>query len=125
MPWQEFNCVTFGLPWWTSIMVTTVALRMCVLPFALQTIRNNVKLGNLRPETEEMTQKMKKYQEQGDTVQAAKEFEKMNVCIACPPALHMFGAVAPSGNGHPARPTPPPRPAGIPGEQGRFVRTDV
>ena len=38
-----------GLPWWGTIVGVTVALRMCMLPLAVKTIRNGVALAHAQP----------------------------------------------------------------------------
>lgn len=60
-------------------MATTLAIRTCLLPFALKTIRNNLILGNLRPETEKYSLAMQRRQKEGDMLGAQQEAQKLRV----------------------------------------------
>lgn len=77
---QEFGCTSMDLPWWASIAATTVAIRLCIFPVVIATMRNNVRLSNIKPEMDVYIEKMKKFQAKGDMVSSAKEMEKLRVC---------------------------------------------
>eukprot|EP00002_Diphylleia_rotans_P014273 TRINITY_DN2781_c0_g1_i1.p1 TRINITY_DN2781_c0_g1~~TRINITY_DN2781_c0_g1_i1.p1 ORF type:complete len:347 (-),score=61.77 TRINITY_DN2781_c0_g1_i1:255-1295(-) len=48
-----------GMPYWMTIVGTTIALRTMLLPLAFKTMRNSAILGYLRPQIEVINQKMK------------------------------------------------------------------
>ncbi|CAM6095028.1 unnamed protein product [Calypogeia fissa] len=48
-----------GLPWWASIVATTVAIRILVLPVMIYQMKSTARLTLLRPELEKLTNRIK------------------------------------------------------------------
>ena len=63
-----------GLPWWQSIMLTTIGIRMTTLPIVLMQIKNTYRLSLARPEIENLVQHMKEEQAKGNP-NAVKEYQ--------------------------------------------------
>lgn len=51
--------VSSGLPWWASIVATTVAIRILVLPIMIYQMKATARLTLLRPELEKLTNRIK------------------------------------------------------------------
>jgi YidC/Oxa1 family membrane protein insertase len=62
----ELNFVTFGLPWWGTIAVTTIAIRLLVLPISIKAQRSMAKLANIRPLIEPVQEDMARAKRMGD-----------------------------------------------------------
>eukprot|EP00124_Ichthyophonus_hoferi_P003996 Ihof_evm1s393 gene=Ihof_evmTU1s393 len=54
----EHVSVDLGLPWWGAIMGVALGIRILLFPLALKGIRNNIRLGNIKPEMEKLQAKL-------------------------------------------------------------------
>lgn len=68
----EWIHVQVGLPWWASIIVSTIVLRSLLFPLGVKMQINAAKLNNIRPQTEEIMTKMREYQQMGNTMMAGQ-----------------------------------------------------
>jgi YidC/Oxa1 family membrane protein insertase len=57
-----------GLPWWGTIVATTVAIRTLLLPLVVKLQRNTARLHNIRPEMDRIGNKLKRAQADRDHV---------------------------------------------------------
>ena len=57
---------TTGLPWWSSIMLTTVGIRAASFPIMLMQIKNTYRLSQARPEVEALVEHLKEEQARGN-----------------------------------------------------------
>jgi len=73
----EMVHVTTGLPWWATIAVTTVAVRLSLTPIVVRLQANAVKMNNLRPEVEPLMKKLQEYKQSGNTAMASYCSSKM------------------------------------------------
>lgn len=64
---------TTGLPWWGTIAVTTVMLRVCLFPLSVKFARNAAKMAKLQPELSEIMKKIQHYSKIGATELQQKE----------------------------------------------------
>ena len=64
---------TTGLPWWGTIAVTTVLLRLCLFPLSIKFAKNAAKMARLQPELAEIMQKIQHYAKIGATEQQQRE----------------------------------------------------
>ena len=55
-----------GLPWWQSIMLTTLGIRAAMLPINIMQIKNTYRLSQARPEIEHLIAHMKEEQARGN-----------------------------------------------------------
>ncbi|PRW56043.1 mitochondrial inner membrane OXA1 [Chlorella sorokiniana] len=55
-----------GLPWWQSIMVTTLAMRVATLPVMIAQIKNTYRMSQARPEMEALMEYVKEEQARGN-----------------------------------------------------------
>lgn len=55
-----------GLPWWGSIMLTTLGIRTATLPIMLMQIKNTHRLSAARPEVEALVEHLKEEQARGN-----------------------------------------------------------
>ena len=58
---------TTGLPWWASIMLTTVGIRSATFPIMLMQIKNTYALSQAKPEVEALVEHLKEEQARGNT----------------------------------------------------------
>ncbi|KAJ9478871.1 Mitochondrial inner membrane protein OXA1 [Pseudozyma hubeiensis] len=68
----EFVGTTTGLPWWGTIAVTTVALRLLISPISIAGQKNAIRLGNIQPEMKRNMDDIKHYKAAGDQMQMQK-----------------------------------------------------
>lgn len=68
----EFVGTTTGLPWWGTIAVTTVALRLLIAPINIAGQKNAIRLGNIQPEMKRHMDDIKHYKAAGDQMQTQK-----------------------------------------------------
>ena len=61
-----------GLPWWGSIVVCTVALRMLMFPLAVKMQANAARMNNIRPEADKLTAKAREHKQAGNDLLAAQ-----------------------------------------------------
>lgn len=64
---------TTGLPWWGTIAMTTVMLRICLFPLSVKFARNAAKMAKLQPELSEIMKKIQHYSKIGATELQQKE----------------------------------------------------
>lgn len=55
-----------GLPWWGTIMVTTVILRLCLSPLTISGQKNAIRLGNVQPQMKDIMDDIKLARSSGD-----------------------------------------------------------
>ncbi|CBQ71201.1 related to OXA1-cytochrome oxidase biogenesis protein, mitochondrial [Sporisorium reilianum SRZ2] len=68
----EFVGNTTGLPWWGTIAVTTVALRLLIAPISILGQKNAIRLGNIQPQMKRHMDDIKHYKAAGDQMQMQK-----------------------------------------------------
>ncbi|KAI8928815.1 60Kd inner membrane protein-domain-containing protein [Entophlyctis helioformis] len=73
----ELIFVYTGLPWWATIVVATIAIRLLLLPLTLKAQRATTKLANLRPITDPIQQEMVRLRGQGDKMGSQAAAKKM------------------------------------------------
>lgn len=70
-PWLlEAVQVSTALPWWGTIVLTTVGTRVVLLPLILRSQRTQAKLAPLQPKMTELREKMNSARERGDTLES-------------------------------------------------------
>jgi YidC/Oxa1 family membrane protein insertase len=76
---QLLECVHVygGLPWWGSVVATTLFFRTLLFPLVVKTQRNNAKLFNLHPDLKRITDRMQVLKEQGNIKAAQQESLKV------------------------------------------------
>ncbi|EST05968.1 Membrane insertase OXA1/ALB3/YidC [Kalmanozyma brasiliensis GHG001] len=62
----EFVGTHTGLPWWGTIVVTTLALRLLISPINVAGQKNAIRLGNIQPEMKRHMDDVKHYKAAGD-----------------------------------------------------------
>lgn len=65
---------TTGLPWWASIMLTTVGIRSATFPIMLMQIKNTYALSKAKPEVEALVEHLKEEQARGNA-NAVSEYQ--------------------------------------------------
>lgn len=66
-----------GLPWWGTIVASTVLVRLALLPLMIKIQRNNAKLMNLNPEVTRLMNNLKTAQAEGDAVAVGKYSQEL------------------------------------------------
>lgn len=69
-----------GLDWWSTIMVTTLGMRMATLPVMVSQIKNTYRMSQARPELEELMAQVKDEQARGNP-HAAMEHQQRVLAI--------------------------------------------
>lgn len=69
---------TTGLPWWGSIVLSTLCLRLLFIPVSIFLQKNAIKMHNVNPEIEKMKEKQQVYMLAGNLEMANHERSKMN-----------------------------------------------
>jgi YidC/Oxa1 family membrane protein insertase len=65
---------TTGLPWWASIMLTTIGIRTATFPIMLMQIKNTYALSQAKPEVEALVEHLKEEQARGNA-NAVSEYQ--------------------------------------------------
>ena len=86
----EFIHVTGGLSWCASIAVTTVCIRLLLLPLIVKSQANTARLNNARPELQEVELKMRELSNSTDSAAQAQ-------------ASAMLGKIYRENNCHPVK----------------------
>ncbi|RCI03318.1 Mitochondrial inner membrane protein oxa1l, partial [Rhizopus stolonifer] len=68
----EYIHVFSDIPWWGTIALATIAVRVALLPLMIKIQRNNAKLMNINPEVTRIMDNLKNAQSQGDTLSVDK-----------------------------------------------------
>ncbi|PWY98874.1 hypothetical protein BCV70DRAFT_201661 [Testicularia cyperi] len=68
----DFVGTNTGLPWWGTIMVTTVILRLAIAPINIAGQKNAIKLGNIQPQLKKNMDDIKHYKATGDQMAMQK-----------------------------------------------------
>ncbi|SPO32407.1 related to OXA1 - cytochrome oxidase biogenesis protein, mitochondrial [Ustilago trichophora] len=68
----EFVGTHTGLPWWGTIAVTTIALRLLISPINVAGQKNAIRLGNIQPQMKRNMDDIKHYKAAGDQMQMQK-----------------------------------------------------
>ena len=55
-----------GLPWWASIAVSTIILRLSIVPVVVKLQANAIRMNNIRPEIDKHMTKIKQLQQKGE-----------------------------------------------------------
>ncbi|CAG8501245.1 3821_t:CDS:2, partial [Scutellospora calospora] len=66
-----------GLPWWSTIVLTTFAMRILFLPLIIKSQRNTSRLITLQPKIEQLMEDFKKAKETGDTNLMMRKHQKI------------------------------------------------
>lgn len=61
-----------GLPWWSTIVVCTVVLRLLMFPLAVKMHANSARMNNIQPEIEKLQTKIKQHKQAGNEILAAQ-----------------------------------------------------
>ncbi|KAJ1982652.1 hypothetical protein H4R35_000175 [Dimargaris xerosporica] len=70
--------VSTGLPWWSTIAVCTLLLRLFLFRIAVRNLSNTIRLHNIKPETERISYKIKHAKEMGDQAQLMSMGSELN-----------------------------------------------
>ena len=65
----EVNHVVLGMPWWGTIAISTILIRLLAMPLSIKAQRGMGKLANIRPIIEPIQEKMALAKRQGDSIQ--------------------------------------------------------
>lgn len=68
----EVTHVYTGLPWWGTIVVATIAVRLVLFPLYVRASSNATKMSKIKPQIDELLQQIKT----GDTVDQMRAMEK-------------------------------------------------
>lgn len=76
------NCLDYihlsgGLPWWATIVATTVSIRLLMLPLLLKGMRNGIVMHNIKPEIDQLTNKAKELMDANRTTEAQVQAQKV------------------------------------------------
>ncbi|KND02806.1 YidC/Oxa1 family membrane protein insertase [Spizellomyces punctatus DAOM BR117] len=69
--------VTTGLPWWATIMATTLLIRVALTPLILRVQRSSAKMNNISHKTKPLQDEMTRLRAEGDMVGAQKALQKL------------------------------------------------
>ncbi|KAF0407576.1 60Kd inner membrane protein-domain-containing protein [Gigaspora margarita] len=66
-----------GLPWWGTIIFTTLVMRIIFLPLIINSQRNTIKLISLQPKIEKMMEDFKKAKNSGDNILLMRKHQQI------------------------------------------------
>ncbi|RUS23664.1 60Kd inner membrane protein-domain-containing protein [Jimgerdemannia flammicorona] len=85
--------VATGLPWWGSIVATTVIIRIAMVPLLIKVQRNNARLANINPEVQSLMAGMNEAKEKQDAAamqQLATDFNRLFKSNECHPTKSLL-----------------------------------
>uniref|UniRef100_A0A023FS83 Putative cytochrome oxid n=1 Tax=Amblyomma cajennense TaxID=34607 RepID=A0A023FS83_AMBCJ len=68
----DFLHASTGLPWWATIAVSTVVVKVCLLPLVLKGQRNSIHMNNNLPQMQHLQAKMTEARNTGNQLEAAR-----------------------------------------------------
>ncbi|XP_046411901.1 mitochondrial inner membrane protein OXA1L [Neodiprion virginianus] len=68
----EYLHIGLGLPWWGTIMIGTICVRLLVFPLVIKAQRNSAKMNNYMPQVQYLQAKMTEAREYGNDFDAAR-----------------------------------------------------
>ncbi|XP_020285217.1 mitochondrial inner membrane protein OXA1L [Pseudomyrmex gracilis] len=69
---MEFAHINYNLPWWGTIILGTVCVRLLLFPLVITSQKNMIKLSNHMPTIQELQTKMTEARQCGDHYESAK-----------------------------------------------------
>ena len=69
---MEYIHVGIGLPWWATIVASTLVFRTLMMPLVIRGQANAAKLNNIKPELDSLTQRMREVANQQDNTKKAE-----------------------------------------------------
>ena len=79
---MELIYVSTGLPWWATIALGTVSLRLVLFPFILKSQRGMAKMHNIKPIVEPIQNEMMRLKKLGDQPGAMVQAQKLRGVFA-------------------------------------------
>lgn len=73
----EYTHVYTGLPWWGTIVVATIAVRALLFPLYVKASANGAKMAKVKPQLDEIMQKLKHAENPQEQVEATLERKKL------------------------------------------------
>lgn len=74
----EITHVTTGLPWWTTIIASTVLLRVVMFPLYVKASGNMARMSKIKPQTEKLITALREAETQQERALLGKERSKLN-----------------------------------------------
>ncbi|XP_006817147.1 mitochondrial inner membrane protein OXA1L-like [Saccoglossus kowalevskii] len=75
----EFLHINLHLPWWSAIVVGTVIARFLIFPVVIRGQRNAVKLNNVMPTVQRLTNKMNEIRSSGSQLEIARATNELQM----------------------------------------------
>lgn len=69
---MEFVHISFDIPWWTTIVIGTVCVRVLIFPLVIKAQKNMIKFSNHMPMVQELQMKMSEARQCGDQLESAR-----------------------------------------------------
>lgn len=74
---MEFLHIGLDLPWWTCIMIGTIAVRTIIFPLVIMSQRNSAKMNNNLPQIQHLQMKLTEARQSGNSIEAARFSQEM------------------------------------------------
>lgn len=75
----EFLHVSFGIPWWATIVTGTVCVRLLLSPVFVMSQRNNAKMSNCSPRMSELQKEIHNARKAGDNITCARKGHELQM----------------------------------------------
>lgn len=73
----EYVHVEFGMPWWTTIMIGTVVIRILIFPLVIMAQRNAARMSNNLPQMQFLQMKLTESRQMGNPLEAARYAQEL------------------------------------------------
>ncbi|KAL3284431.1 hypothetical protein HHI36_018590 [Cryptolaemus montrouzieri] len=73
----EYLNVTMGVPWWETIIIGTLVIRICLFPLVIIAQRNAAKMNNNLPQLQAIQLKLTDARQSGNQLEAARYSQEM------------------------------------------------
>lgn len=74
---MEYLHIGLDLPWWTCIMIGTIAVRTIIFPLVILSQRNSAKMNNNLPQIQHLQMKLTDARQCGNAIDAARYSQEM------------------------------------------------
>lgn len=73
----EFFHVSYGIPWWGTIVIGTIIIRTCMFPLVIMAQRNAARMNNCLPQMQVLQMKMTEARQTGNQYETMKYSQEL------------------------------------------------
>lgn len=74
---MEFMHISYDIPWWTTIVIGTLCVRIIIFPLVIKAQKNMIKFSNHMPVIQELQARLSEARQCGDHIESARSATEM------------------------------------------------